>query len=297
MTARSAVPARGYLFVALAAMLWAVSGSSGKFLFERGMLPAELVQLRATLAAVVLFGWLFVKDRSLLRIARRDILYFAVLGIAGMAMVQFLYFYAISKVQVAIAILLQYLAPAFVTLHAVLVSRERVTRRTVTALLGSTAGCYLAVGGYNFNILAMNWAGVVSGIGAGIAYAWYTVHGERGMRRYDPATVLFYAFLFAAAFWNVFLPPFGSFRPGYAFIDWVWIVYIAVFGTAVPFGLFTHGVNLIRSTRATVTATLEPILAGFVSYIFLGESLYPLQMAGCLLVIGSVILLPIGQGV
>ena len=295
MRASAELPAKGYLYVILAATLWAVSGSSGKFLFRQGMSPMELVQLRLTMTTALLLGWLFLKDRTLLRIARRDIFYFMILGIAGMAMVQFLYFYSISKIHVAMAILLQYLAPTFIALHAVLVARERLKAKVVVALIGSTAGCYLVVGAYNFDILAISWTGIAAGVGSGVAYAWYTIHGERGMRRYDPSTVLFYAFLFAALFWNVALPPLQAFRNAHSPVEWGWISYSVVLGTVVPFGLYAHGVNLIRSTRACVTATLEPILAALVSYLFLGESLDLLQMTGGVLVIGSVIFLQVGR--
>ncbi|MCE5241750.1 MAG: EamA family transporter [Desulfobacteraceae bacterium] len=295
MRASATVPARGYAFVVLAAMFWAVSGTSGKYLFQHGMTPVELVQLRVTITSALLFCWLYARDRSLLRISSRDILYFMVLGVAGTAMLQFLYFYSISKIQVAMAILLEYLAPVFIALYSVLFVRERLTTKTTVAIAGTTAGCYLAVGAYNVDLLGMNWVGIVSGIASAIAFAWYTVHGERGMRRYDPATVLFYGFLFAAFFWNAVVPPFQALRHGYSPVEWGLIFYIVVFGTMVPFGLYTHGINLIRSTRASVTATLEPILAGFISYIFLGESLALPQMAGGFLVIGSVVLLQIGK--
>ncbi|MFP5211889.1 MAG: DMT family transporter [Acidobacteriota bacterium] len=287
----AAVPARGYLYVALAAILWAVSGSSGKFLFQHGVTPYELVQLRVTLAAATLFFWLLVRDRSLLRVKRSDIPYFMVLGVMGMAMVQFTYFYAISKIQVAVAILLEYLAPTFIALHALIFAREKLTQVTAIAIVGSTAGCYLAVGAYNFDLMTMNSAGILAGIGAGAAFAWYAIHGERGMRRYKPWTVLFHALLYAAIFWNVAIFPFKAFARPYSAAEWGWILYIAVFGTVVPYGLYTEGINLIRSTRASVTAMLEPIVAAAISYAFLGELLDPLQMLGGALVIASVVFL------
>lgn len=287
----SVIPRRGYLYVVMAALMWAVSGVSGKFLFQRGVTPMELVQLRVTLASALLFVWFFFTSRERLRIARRDILYFVVLGAIGMATLQFTYFYAISKINVAVAILLEYLAPAFIAIHAVVFARERLTRMTLAALGGSLVGCYFAVGAYNFNLLAMNWQGIVVGIIAAISYAWYAVHGERGMRRYDPWTVLFYALVFAGVCWNIVLPPLSSFRYEYSPIEWAWILYIGVFGTAIPFGLYSKGISLIRATRASVTATLEPIAAGFISFFFLGERLEPLQIAGCALVIASILLL------
>jgi drug/metabolite transporter (DMT)-like permease len=72
-------------------------------------------------------------------------------------------------------------------------------------------------------------------------------------------------------------------------------MYIGVMGTLVPFGLYLEGVNLIRSTRASITATLEPITAGVISFIFLNELLEPMQVMGGVLVIASIIILQIKQ--
>jgi drug/metabolite transporter (DMT)-like permease len=63
----------------------------------------------------------------------------------------------------------------------------------------------------------------------------------------------------------------------------------------VPFGLYLEGINLIRSTRASITATLEPITAGIISYIFLNEIMEALQIIGGLIVIASIILLQLRQ--
>nr|MBC8418301.1 DMT family transporter [Desulfobacterales bacterium] len=73
--------------------------------------------------------------------------------------------------------------------------------------------------------------------------------------------------------------------------QWGWLLYISVMGTVIPFALFFMGVNYIRSTRASITATLEPISAGFFAYLFLGEALEPLQIVGGAMVVCAVIFL------
>jgi drug/metabolite transporter (DMT)-like permease len=212
-----------------------------------------------------------------------------------MAGVQFTYLFAISKIKVAAAILLQYLAPSFIALHSVVFMREKLSPLTLIALIGATLGCYLVVGAYNLEILSMNIIGIISGILSAITFAWYSVHGEYGMRRYNPWTVLFFALLFGALVWNILHPPFEAFMHSYSPVQWAWILYIGVLGTLVPFGLYLEGINLIRSTRASITATLEPITAGIIAYIFLNETMEPLQITGGVIVIISIILLQLKQ--
>jgi drug/metabolite transporter (DMT)-like permease len=291
----SNIPRKGYLYVVLAAVFWAASGSAAKFLFNSGISAFQLAQLRITLSAVSIFIWLLIRNPRRLRIARRDFFYFFLLGTFGMAAVNFAYLYAISKIQVAAAILLQYLAPVFIALYSTIFLREKLGRTTIVALIGALVGCYLVVGAYNLNILALNSAGILGGLGAALSFAWWSVHGEYGMRRYDPWTVMFYAMFFAAIEWNLIQPPLEAFTRSYTPIVWGWILYIGIIGTILPFGFYYEGINLIRSTRASITATLEPITAGLIAYIFLNEIMESLQLLGGALVIAAVILLQLKQ--
>ena len=111
------------------------------------------------------------------------------------------------------------------------------------------------------------------------------------MHRYSPWTVLFYAFLFATLTWHIVYPPFHYLAAGYALSAWCGLLYVSVVGTVLPFGLFFVGVNYIRSTRAAITATLEPVSAGFLAYFFLNERLEPLQVLGGVMVVGAIVLL------
>ncbi len=98
---------KGYIYVMIAAVMWASSGTAGKALFEGGLTPLDLVQIRVTFSSLFLACFFAAFSRSLLRIRLRDIGYFFILGGVIMALVQFTYFYTISKIQVVAAILLQ----------------------------------------------------------------------------------------------------------------------------------------------------------------------------------------------
>jgi drug/metabolite transporter (DMT)-like permease len=276
-------------------MMWASSGTAGKALFEGGLKPLDLVQIRVTLSSLLLFLFLAIFSRASLRIKLRDLGYFLLLGGVFMALVQGTYFYTISKIQVAAAILIQYLAPILVALYAMLFWKERPTFFKIAALCLAFGGCYLVVGGYNLDLLRMNYLGIMGGIASAICFAGYSLLGERGMHRYKPWTVLFYALAFSIPTWHILDPPFQYLRMTFSTVQWAWMSYIAVVGTILPFGLFFVGVNYIRATRASITATLEPICAGFFAFFFLGEKLQPLQITGGVMVIAAIVLLQIQQ--
>ena len=281
----------GYVYVALAALLWAVSGTASKYLFNHGLSAFRVVQLRTTISFAGLFIWLFLRSPSLLKIAVKDLFYFFLLGTCGIGAAQFFYLFAISKISVAAAILLHYTGPVFVALYAVLWKHDRLKPATVLAVAGTLVGCFFVVGAYNVDLLSVNRTGIIGGICAALAFATYSVLSEYGMRTYDPWTVLFYAMLFAAGMWNILHPPLEAFGHDYSIIEWGWIFFIGVFGTILPFGFYFEGINRIRSTHASITATLEPITAAGISFVFLGESLGVLQMLGGALVIASILFL------
>lgn len=281
----------GYLSVAAAAVLWASSGVTGKHLFEQGVPPLALVQMRVTIAAGLLLAALGLRHRSLLRVRLRDLGYFAVLGGVVLAAVQATYFFAISRIHVAAAILLQYTAPLWVAAFAAVFWRERVTPLKASALAAALGGAYLVVGAYDLNLLSLNAVGVTVGLVSGVCFAAYSLLSERGMHRYSPWAVLCYALLFAVPTLHVVHEPFHYLTARYTPAQWAAIAYVAVAGTLLPFGLYLVGINHIRSTRASIAATLEPIAAGGLAFLLLGEALSPLQAAGGALVLGSVVLL------
>jgi drug/metabolite transporter (DMT)-like permease len=285
----------GYLFTALAALFWASSGTAAKFLFLGGITAFELVQMRTTIATCIVFSWLLLRNRSLLVIERRDLAYFVVLGV-GLAAVQFTYLFAISKIQVAAAILIQYQAPIFVALYTLIFLGMRLPPVVFAAMAGSLAGCYLVVGGYSLDLLDMNRVGVLSALASAVTFAWYTVRCEYGMRRYPPWTVVFYGLLFAAVTWNIFQAPFSAFLRPSGLVQWWWVVFIAFFGTVLAFICYNEGISRIGAARASITATLEPITAGFIAWLLLGETMEGWQILGAALVIASVTLLQAGRG-
>ncbi|GAB4248013.1 EamA family transporter [Deferrisoma sp.] len=280
----------GYSAVAAAAVLWASSGVAGKALFRDGVEPLALVQMRATLGAVVGFLALGLRGAPL-RLPRAEWPWVALLGGGALAFVQVTYFYAISRIEVAAAILLQYLAPALIAAVAVGTGAERATRAKLAALVLALGGAYLVVGGGGIHLSRMDGLGVAAGLASAVCFAAYSLLGQRVMARVPPWTALVYALAFAAVTLHLLYPPFHYLRAGYSPGQWGLIAYVALMGTLVPFGLYFVGIERVRATRASIVALLEPVSAAAIAFAVLGEALGAGRLAGGALVLAAVAVL------
>jgi len=285
----------GYLYILIGTTLWGVSSVVAKSLFVIGLPPAELVQIRLTLATLTLLSILFIFDRNRIIISLRDLPYFLVLGFVGVAGVQFTYYYTISKIHVGPAVLMQYLSSVWIALYAFIFQKEPLTKRKITALLLALLGCYFTVGGYRLDLFRLNRIGIVSGLISSLFFSFYALYGEKGLKKYDPWTLILYGFGFGTVFYWILISPMKMITEGYSFKIWMAFLYIAIFSTLIPFGLYFKGIERIRATRASITATWEPVVAGMTAYFVLGEVLSPLQVVGGFGVIAAIVLLQMAK--
>jgi drug/metabolite transporter (DMT)-like permease len=282
---------RGYLYILIGATLWGVSSVVAKFLFNIGLPPAQLVQIRLTLATFTLFVILLIFDRKRMIISLKDLPYFLVLGFVGVAGVQFAYYYTISKIHVGPAILIQYLSAIWIALYAFTFQKEPLTKGKIIAILLAVLGCYFTVGGYQIDLLRLNRIGIISGVISSLFFSFYALYGEKGLKKYDSWTLILYGFGFGAVFYWILTSPMKVITGGHSFKIWMAFLYIAIFSTLIPFGLYFKGIERIRATRASITATWEPVVAGITAYYLLDEALFPLQVLGGIGVIAAIVLL------
>lgn len=286
---------KGFFCVVLAACLWGLSGTVAKYLFNQQVNPFDLVQVRLTFSFLLLLFYLAATNRRLLYIKRRDYSYMLVFGLFGVAAVQFTYLYTISKTNVATAIFLQYLAPALVMLYDLFFKKEKLTLIGALALLWAVGGGFLIAKGNLGGGFAVSTIGLVSGLASAAAFAFYTVYGKRGLTVYSPWTLLLYGFGVGAATWLLYRLPWLTVMR-YGWQDWLFFLYIAVFATIIPFGFYFKGLRYLTPVKTGLTSTLEPVVAAVLAYLMLGEKLTVMQITGCVLILGAVILIQLSAG-
>jgi len=294
-------PSVGYAMVLAAATLFGVNGAVSKVALSSGLSSLRLTEARCAGAWVGLALLAALRNPSSLRLRPREWRRLLLFGVVGVAWVQLFYFLAIHRLAIGIALLIQYLGPLLVAIWARTFGHERVRRRVWAALALSLAGLVLMVQLWRGS--GIDGLGVAFALVSAVVYAAYLLLAEREVAKRDSISLLAWGFLFATAFWTV-VQPWWSF-PGAAVARtvplqgqlaawhlpvWALVCWVVVLGTIAPFSLIVGALRHVTATRAGIVAMLEPVVATTVAWLWLEESLSPVQIAGAAVVLCGTVL-------
>jgi drug/metabolite transporter (DMT)-like permease len=285
-----------------AASLWAVNGVVSKVIIESGDVRSQrLTEVRTTGAFLLLFAALALVRPNSLRVRRAELPTLLTFGLLGLAFVQWFYFEAISRLDIGVALLIQYVAPVLVALWARFAYHEPVRRRIWAALALSIVGISLLV--QLWQGLTLDGLGVAAALGSAVTFAVYILSAERAVTRRDPLSLVCYGFLLASIFWAIVQPlhsfPIERVDDSVSLLGrledlslpvWLLMAWMVVLGTIIPFALLAASLRHIPASRAAITAMFEPVAATVFAYAWLGESLTAWQLVGALVVLGAIIL-------
>jgi drug/metabolite transporter (DMT)-like permease len=213
-------------------------------------------------------------------------------------MTQFLYFVAIRRIEVGVALIIEYTAPILVALYVRFVMKKEVSARVWLSLLLALVG---------LSLITQIWTGseldpfgVLAAFGAAIALAIYFIGGEPLASKRDPISLTTLSMGVGAIFWMIVQPwwtlPWAKLNDQVALPHnlgsvslAVLVSYIIVFGTVVPFGLYFFAFKYLDSKKAAIFGLLEPVGASVVALFLLGETFIGMQILGGLLVLIGVI--------
>ena len=295
--------ALGYTLYLIGAALFALNGTVSKTILITGVPAARLSELRITGAFIVLLIVVAITRPRALRIQRQDWIRLAIYGVLGVAMTQFLYFYALQTLNVGVALLIEFTAPIMVALWFRFGKREPVKRTVWLALAIAIIG--MAMVGQVWLGLTLDTLGVVAAFGAAGALALYYVMGENlvtGPSARDAVSLTMWGFGFGALFWAITQPwwtfPWdlfaGASQPlagtGPEVSLWFLVTWMIVLGTVVPFWLVVSAMRHITASQASTIGMAEPLIAILIAWALLGEVLSGWQWIGAFVVLTGVFL-------
>lgn len=281
---------KAYAGILAAASLWGCIGLFLRSLTALGLTSMQVVAVRLVVSAVVYAVYLLLTDRKAMKIRLCDSWYFIGTGILSLVFFNWCYFSAISKSTIAIAAVLLYTAPAFVMLMSAVIFKEKLTKRKLSALALTFLGCVLVTGVLGAGG-GISLAALLLGLGSGLGYALYSIFAKLAMKRYCPATVTVYTFIFGALGalpLSLIDASAASFLGGRVLLVGVGV---GVICSVLPYILYTKGLRTVEPGQAAILATIEPVVAAVMSVALFSEEITLMKVSGMLLVISAITIL------
>ncbi|WP_157868132.1 carboxylate/amino acid/amine transporter [Pyrococcus abyssi] len=269
----------GYILVFLAASMWGTLGIFAKFLYKFNLSTYTIIFYRVTFALVFLFIYLKAKGMPIL-IPRERLKFYIIYAFFSIFLFYSLYFYTVKISSVSFAVLMLYTAPAYSTIFGRLIFKEEITQRKLIAVALVIAGVLIL----NSGEISFTGKAIAVGLASGLTYALYGVFAKMAVNKEEPEQVLFNVLLIGA----IFLLPFTSFKVPLQSVPY--LLALAFFPTFLGYILYNRALKSVEVSRASVVATIEPVVAMVLAFLIFGEKLTIIQLIGASMIIGGAIL-------
>ncbi|MCI7734071.1 MAG: DMT family transporter [Dysosmobacter sp.] len=283
-------PRGAYASILAAAALWGIIGVWNRNLMAAGLSPTGIVVVRNFGGMLLLLAVFAVKDRGVFRVRREHLKYFFGTGIISVVLFTSCYFSCQKICSLAVASILLYTAPSFVVILSAILWKEPVTKKKLLALALTLVGCACVCGVFDGG-LTVTFTGILLGLGAGFFYALYSIFGRYALAHYSSMTVTVWTFIFAGPASLVMLRPAEMRAVFTAPSAWLLAAGLVVFSTVAPYILYTRGLARVESGKASIMASLEPVVAALAGVLIFGEPMGLLTLLGILCVLAGVYIL------
>lgn len=292
----------GLVLGVASALAFASSGPLVKPLLEAGWSLTSALAVRMGLAGLVLSPVLVRavrRERSFLRRHWSSLLLFGLFPVAGC---QLLFFTAMQRMPVAIALLIQYLAPVILVGWVWLRTRRAPSRLVTAGSIVAIAGLVLVVdvAGARFDVL-----GTLLALGAAVCVCFYFVLAERAGDDLPPLALASGGLLIGAAVMALLgvtgILPFAApevtvvFR-GVEVPGIVPILFVGIVSTTLGYALGVMAVPHLGSRLASFAGLSEVLFALLYAWLLLAEAPAPIQFVGGALILAGVVLVRLDGG-
>lgn len=266
-------------------------GILAKVVLQLGIGSMDLSLLQNYMVLLMLLVFYALQGFAPLKLKREDLKVISIQGLLGSTPVFVLYYLSLQRTSASVTCLLFFTYPIFITLYYMIFEGQKNSWVKTIAVLTAFAGSVLVLDLMPEHIGKLSISGVIFGFASGIAYAFYNIYAEKKLTKYQPGVILFYCTLIIVLAVSCINPLFYRF----AFagnLEAIGITaVIAIVSGILPVVFLYKSIVILGAQIASIVANLEIPMTLLLAALIIGEKLYPIQIAGSILVIFSVLLL------
>ncbi|MBM7871541.1 drug/metabolite transporter (DMT)-like permease [Clostridium pascui] len=286
---------KGYFYALLAGASWGAMGIFLKNLADFGFDSMTISSFRPTVAVIAYIIINLIKDPKCFKTDLKGLLLFAIYGVFALDGMFIASTYAVKYTGVATASVLLFINPIIVVVLSYFIFKEKFTVKKFIALILAIVGCCLVVKAYDSSAFKVNLIGIIWGVTSGFAVALQNILGKIGIKKYSYKTHLIYSFLFGAIFLWFFAPPWTLVTSVKDTSSLGNIIGLGVVSTLVPNCSIVKSLQYIESGKASIVASVEPVIASILAFIIFGELFEIPQLIGIVLIMSSIILIQLKE--
>ena len=277
---------KGYAFIVAAAVLWGMIGPFSRLAFQEGIAPMEVAFWRALLAWILFGGHAIIRRE--VRLYPKDIPYILVFGVCGVSLFYFAYQMAVKQGGAAMAAVLLYTAPAWVIILSRIFLKESITPTKILALVLTLIGISAISMGQDAGqgSSPISVSAIVFGLTSGFCYSLYYIFGKYFTGRYSSYNLFLYVLPIGA----MGLLPWVTFAPKTP-TCWLALMSLVIISTYGANSCYYLGLKYLDAGRASITATIEPVVAAVVAYFWWNEVITVQSYMGGAVILCAVILM------
>jgi drug/metabolite transporter (DMT)-like permease len=280
------------LLLIIIAFIWA-----GSFIVVDATLkqiqPISIAFLRFLIATPFMIFSIIIL-RKYQKIKLRDLHYFIILGLTGVAFLYIFQYLGIERTTPSTSAVLINTNVLFILLFSAIFLRENITKIRIIGIIMSFTGVIfvLLAQMHNENIIfdKIFLIGSILIILSAICWAIYSIIGKKLMEKYNSLLVITYAFIIGTL---CFLPFIGNSIiieiRNVNFSGWLYIIYLSIICSVFGYIGWYYAIDKIEASKSAVYLNFIPLFAIILSF-FYGEKITIFFILGAILIIYGVYL-------
>lgn len=285
-------PLLGAFYIWLAAVMWGTIGIFGKILIDSGLSPQMTGCVKLLGSSLILFVYFIFGKQKLLKIRWTDLSWLLAMAFLTQTAFNFTYHPVVELLGVSQAGVLLNTMPIFLTIWSVIFFKEHINMQKIIGIVLCLIGSILAITGGTLDVGSFSVEGVILGTISAISFSLMSVFTKILLKRIEPLTVIFYAFLFGGLMMVPFINFMDEFPLVLSPVPLASAFGLGLIGSVLPYIVYFKGIDLgVDLSKAGVISVMELISAIIMAMIIFNERLTGMKGIGVLIVIGAILLI------
>lgn len=257
---------QGHAAIFIAQVIFGVNMVVGKKALSSPLVDADALTFYRMAGAAVLFGItsIFVRRE---KVARRDLLLLFFASLFGITLNQNLFIHGLDLTSPINASIISICTPIITMLLAALFLKEPITLRKAAGVVLGISGAMILVLSFASGSGGSSTKGDILCMLSTLSFAIYLTLFRDVIRRYRPATVMKWMFLYAAICslpfsYKALSPAIWSAMPLDTILE---VGYVVVFSTFIAYFLVPVGQRNLRPTVVSMYNSVQPLVASIIA--------------------------------